>query len=135
MMKKYTLFIPWALVCIATIASLFMTEITHRDPCTLCWYQRVSLFPLAIILGLAAFRNAYRIVIYALPLSLLGMLIALYHVILITFYSQGNLCAACTLKGVSNAPVLVPLLSLLTFLAVNLLLIWIYLKHKNSKKL
>ncbi len=134
-MKKFGLFLPWLIVCIATVGSLFFSEITHKEPCTLCWYQRVVLFPLAIILGIAAFRNAYRIVIYVLPLALIGFSIALYQVIMIQFYSMSNFCPSCTLKSVSSNPVTFPLLSLIAFGIISALLIWLYIKHKKSKKL
>lgn len=134
-MKKFGLFLPWLIVCIATIGSLFFSEITHKEPCTLCWYQRVVLFPLAIILGIAAFRNAYRIVIYVLPLALIGFSIALYQVIMIQFFSMSNFCPSCTLKSVSSNPVTFPLLSLIAFGLISALLIWLYIKHKKSKKL
>ena len=134
-MKKFGLFFPWLIVCIATIGSLFFSEITHKEPCTLCWYQRVVLFPLAIILGIAAFRNAYRIVIYVLPLALIGFSIALYQVIMIQFFALSNFCPSCTLKSVSSNPVTFPLLSLIAFGLISGLLIWLYIKHKKSKKL
>lgn len=134
-MKKYQLFIPWLVVCIATAGSLFFSAVLHTAPCTLCWYQRVVMFPLAIILGIAAFRGAYHIVIYILPLALIGFAIAAYHVLLVAFFSEITVCAACTLKTNSLNPLTFPLLSLFSFLALNLLLIWIHQKHNRNKKL
>jgi len=134
-MKKLELFIPWLLVCIATVGSLFFSEVHHEEPCTLCWYQRIIIFPLAVILGIAAFRNAYRIILYVLPLSLIGLAISLFHVIMIKFFAQKNFCPACTLKAVSSDPITFPLFALGAFLLLNILLIWVYLRHKKSKKL
>jgi len=134
-MKKFTLFIPWLIVCIATVGTLFFTEILHSEPCTLCWYQRVVMFPLAIILGIAAFRGAYRIIIYVLPLSLIGLGIATYQVVMIHFFAKVPYCAACTLKVVGPHPITFPGLSMLAFLIISGLLIWIYCKHKKNKKL
>ncbi|NGX47374.1 MAG: Disulfide bond formation protein C, partial [Chlamydiae bacterium] len=130
-MKKFALFIPWLLVCIGTVGSLFFSEMSHKEPCTLCWYQRVILFPLAIILGIAAFRNAYRIILYVLPLALIGFALSLYHVIMIEFFAQTSTCPACTLKAVSDDPITFPFLSLIAFTILNILLIWIYVKHKR----
>lgn len=134
-MKKLGLFLPWLLVLIATVASLYFSEVTHIQPCTLCWYQRIVIFPLAIILGIAAFRGAYRIILYVLPLTLIGFGIALYQVVMIKFFSASNQCPECTLKAVSDHPIAFPLLALIAFLILNILLIWIYFKHKKSKKL
>lgn len=135
MMKKFELFLPWLVVLIATVGSLLFSEMTHKEPCTLCWYQRVIIFPLAIILGIAAFRNAYRIVLYVLPLSLIGLGIAVYHVVMILFFEGGGFCPACTIQAISPNPITFPLLSLGAFLLLNLLLIWVYVKHSRSKKL
>lgn len=134
-MKKYELFLPWLIALIATVGSLFFGKVLHRSPCSLCWYQRIIMFPLVIILGIAAFRSAYRIIIYVLPLSLIGLGIALFHVIMIKFLGQTAICPECTLKSVSKDPATFPLLSLFSFFILNGLLIWIYIKHKNSKKL
>lgn len=134
-MKKFALFLPWIIVLIATVGSLFFSEVTHKEPCTLCWYQRVIMFPLAIILGIAAFRNAYRIILYVLPLALIGLGISIYHLVLIKFYDGGGYCAACTLTSLSPNPITFPTLSFLAFLLLNIFLFWIYLKHKRSKKL
>lgn len=134
-MKKLGLFLPWLLVLIATVGSLYFSEVTHIKPCTLCWYQRITIFPLAIILGIAAFRNAYRIIIYVLPLSLIGLAISVYQVVMIKFFAQSATCPECTLRSAPNHPIAFPLLALISFLVLNLLLIWIYFKNKKSKKL
>lgn len=134
-MKKYELFIPWLLVLIATVGSLFFSNIMNKEPCTLCWYQRMIMFPLALILGIAAFRNAYRILLYVLPLSMIGLAISVYHVIMIKFFAESNFCPECTLKSVSKEAVTFPLLSLGAFLVLNAVLFWIYFRHKRSTKL
>ncbi len=134
-MKKYELFLPWLVALIATVGSLFFGKVLDKAPCTLCWYQRIIMFPLVIILGIAAFRNAYRIIIYVLPLSLIGLGISLYHVLMIKFMEGPTYCPECTLEAVSKNPATFPFLSFLSFLLLNTLLIWIYIKHKNSKKL
>lgn len=134
-MKHLGLFLPWLLVLIATIGSLYFSEVTHVKPCSLCWYQRMMIFPLAIILGIAAFRNAYRIILYVLPLSLIGLGIATYQLIMVHFFAYKASCPECTLKAVSDHPVTFPLLSFGAFLVLNGALIWLYLKHKKSKKL
>jgi disulfide bond formation protein DsbB len=134
-MKRLGLFLPWLLALIATVGSLYFSEAFHMEPCKLCWYQRITVFPLVIILGIAAFRGAYRIIIYVLPLSIIGLGIAAYQTLMILFFSQTASCPECTLKAVSKHPVTFPLLSLCAFMTLNIALIWIYYKHKNSKKL
>lgn len=67
---------------VATIGSLFFSEIGHFIPCKLCWYQRIFMYPQAIILGIATVRNDLSVVKYLIPLSIVGGIIALYHYIL-----------------------------------------------------
>ena len=63
----------------AALGSLFFSEIMEFPPCSLCWYQRIFLFPLAIILGLGLFPLDMGAVRYGLPLAVIGGCIALYH--------------------------------------------------------
>ena len=134
-MKKLELFIPWLVVCVATIGSIFFSKVYHKPPCTLCWYQRIIMFPLAIILGIAAFRRAYKIVLYVLPLAVIGLLISIYHLVMLNFFSGENVCIECTFKSISPNPITFPLVSMGVFLILNILLIWVAIKHKGSKKL
>jgi disulfide bond formation protein DsbB len=76
------LLIAWLVSLAATLSALYASEILKMPVCTLCWDQRVFMFPLVIILGIATFRNDLKIVIYAIPLASLGALIALYHYLL-----------------------------------------------------
>jgi len=61
------------------LGSLYFSEIADYLPCTLCWYQRIAMYSLAIILSIAAFRSDRAIRVYALPLAGIGASIALYH--------------------------------------------------------
>lgn len=53
-----------------------------QTPCVLCWYQRIAMFPLAVILGIAAYLDDTMIRRYVLPISIGGGLIALWHSLL-----------------------------------------------------
>ncbi|EIT83831.1 thiol-disulfide oxidoreductase BdbC [Fictibacillus macauensis ZFHKF-1] len=77
-----SLLLAWVTACIAMISSLYMSEVLEYIPCTLCWYQRILMYPLAIILGVAFYKQDLRVTGYALPLSLLGILISGYHIAL-----------------------------------------------------
>ena len=76
--------IVWALVVstIATAGSLYFSEVVHMEPCELCWYQRIAMYPLVPILAVGAFRADPGVWRYALPLPLLGILISAYHVVI-----------------------------------------------------
>src|SRR3989338_10531699 len=66
----------------ATLGSLFYSEIAGYTPCKLCWYQRILMYPQAVMLGIAAARKDNGIVLYGLVLSGIGAAIAAYHYLL-----------------------------------------------------
>ncbi len=69
----------WFAAIVATIGSLYFSEIRGFIPCELCWYQRILMYPLAIILGLGFYKKDANVSLYALPFSILGMGLALLH--------------------------------------------------------
>ncbi|PDO09370.1 MAG: disulfide bond formation protein B [Candidatus Reconcilbacillus cellulovorans] len=74
----------WAFVValVATLGSLYFSEVMRFTPCSLCWFQRILMYPLVVILGIAAARNDRGVVVYALPLASIGAMFSLYHVLL-----------------------------------------------------
>lgn len=69
----------WLVSLIAMLGSLYFSEIEGFIPCELCWYQRISMYPLVLILGIATFKNDLQVPRYVLPLSLLGGSISVLH--------------------------------------------------------
>ena len=67
---------------LATMGSLYFSEVAHFEPCRLCWYQRIAMYPLAIILGIAAVRRDAGVRVYAMALAAIGAVISAYHVAL-----------------------------------------------------
>jgi disulfide bond formation protein DsbB len=72
----------WSVATLAMAGSLYYSEIAHFPPCTLCWYQRIAMYPLVLILGIAAIRRDTAIRLYAIPLALVGAAISSYHYLL-----------------------------------------------------
>ena len=68
---------------IATTGSLFMSQVLGWLPCVLCWYQRILMYPLAIILAIGILRRDQKLHLYVLPLSIAGIFTSLYHYLLI----------------------------------------------------
>ena len=85
MIRKYSLYFAWAIALIGFIFSFYYGELLQIEPCRLCWYQRIALFPLALILGIAAYRDDRAIFRYAFPLAFFGFLVALYQLLSIYF--------------------------------------------------
>lgn len=73
------LFIAWATSVFALFGSLYFSEIRQYEPCTLCWYQRILMYPFVILLGIAVIKKDYRISLYTMVLSAIGACISLYH--------------------------------------------------------
>ena len=71
--------IAFLIALAATLGALFIGEVLGQMPCTLCWYQRIAMFPLVPILGLSLWRGDGSARLYALPLVLAGLALAAWH--------------------------------------------------------
>ncbi|MGO4543081.1 disulfide oxidoreductase [Paenibacillus sp. 2TAB19] len=77
--QPYLLYFAWMVSLIATLGSLYFSEVKGYIPCELCWYQRIFMYPLSILLGIAAYKGDRTIKKYVLPLSIIGGIISIYH--------------------------------------------------------
>ena len=113
------LFGAWLLACAATLGSLFFSEVMDFAPCSLCWYQRIFMYPLVLVLlaGLLPFDG--KVVRYALPLAVAGWLVALYHVLLYEGLIPES-AAPCS-QGVSCSEEYIELLGFLSIPTLSLL--------------
>lgn len=76
---RFGLYFAWVIALTAMLGSLYFSEIKEFVPCELCWIQRIFMYPLVILLGVAVFTNDRKVKKYALPLSMIGGLVSLYH--------------------------------------------------------
>jgi disulfide bond formation protein DsbB len=131
------IFVCWLLACVSTLGSLFMSEVMGYVPCILCWYQRIFMYPLVLILPAGLFPFDRNVVRYAAPLAALGTLIAVFHLLLVAGYIPESI-KPCV-RGIPCSEVQVqwfgfltiPLLSALSFLLITALLI---VTHMRSSK-
>lgn len=72
----------WLIVSVATLGSLFLDKALGIEPCSLCWYQRIFMYPLVVILLIGLLPLDRNVTRYALPLAVLGWMTALYHMLL-----------------------------------------------------
>ena len=118
------LFLAWLLALLATAGALFLGEVMGKAPCVLCWYQRIAMFPLVLVLGMGLFALDARSVRYALPLAGVGWSIAAYHVLVYWGVVSKDLVpcgkgSSCTDADVQMAGVVpIPLLSLAAFTGI-----------------
>jgi len=131
------LFLSWLVAMAATLGALFLGEVLGRTPCVLCWYQRIAMFPLALLLGIACMVDDRSVWRYTLPLALLGGVFAMWHSMLYVGWISAAIvpCSqsgpSCTSADMLVAGVPLPYLSLLSFCSIVLLLIPIV--HQDRK--
>ena len=120
--------LSWAIATLATLGSLFYSEISGFVPCTFCWYERIVMYPLVIILGIGILKKNKEIWIYGLPFSLIGLLISIYHYQLQIFPNQKSV--SCTTEASCSGSwimefgfVTMPFMALSTFLLISVLLL------------
>jgi disulfide bond formation protein DsbB len=113
----------------ATLGALFIGEVLGRMPCTLCWYQRIAMFPLVVIFGIALWRDDPSARLTAWPLALAGATVALWHSVLYSGLipqaiapctQNGPSCTDAAAQTVLGWPL--PYLSLAAFAAIIALL-------------
>jgi disulfide bond formation protein DsbB len=132
--QKYAMRIAWTQALIAMLGSLFFSLVMQLPPCDLCWYQRIAMYPLIIILGIGIMRKDKTSLLYAFPLAVIGWVIAVYHNLL--YYSILPEAMAPCKAGISCTTryvewfgfLTIPLLSLLAF---SLILVCLYAAHKK----
>ena len=125
----YGLYLAWLVAVVATAGSLYFSEVRLFVPCTLCWYQRILMYPLVIVLGLAAFRRSTVVVPYVLPLSVLGASVSLFHYLeqKAPGFGAPAMCRSgvpCSLEYINVLGfVTIPFLALVAFVLITVLLI------------
>lgn len=127
----YLLFGGWLIASVATFGSLFLDKALGMEPCSLCWYQRIFMYPLVLILLTGLVPLDRRVIRYALPLAIFGWLTAVYHLLMYVGIVPESLqpCGSgpsCVQDDLGLFGfVSIPMLSLLSFSAViGLLLVF-----------
>jgi disulfide bond formation protein DsbB len=98
------LWFAWTVAAVATVGSLIYSEVIGFTPCRLCWFQRIAMYPIAVVLLVGAWRKELQAKYYALPLAIIGLGISVWHYV-VQLYPQleGSACdpiAPCALRYV-----------------------------------
>ena len=133
--KTYLLYVAWIIALVATVGSLFFSEVMQLPPCVLCWYQRIAMYPLVLIIGAGIIMRDAKLKSYALPLCLIGLAISIYHNLLyygiipesIAPCTQGISCTTVQLQWFGF--ITIPLMALTAFIGVSLCLLF----YKSEK--
>lgn len=111
--QRINLCVAWVLTIVMLLGTLFSSEILQMAVCNLCWYQRICVYPLVLILGIACYRDENVVIPYVIGLPVIGAGFALYQTLEQTFprFAPINLCGT----GPSCADVGFKLFGFLTF--------------------
>jgi len=113
---------------IATSGSLFFGEVLGWRPCVLCWYQRILMYPLAVLLAIGIIRRDRALSAYVLPFSIAGIGVSLYHYLLIkTDWLPPPACAVDVPCNVDYLNIFgfinIPFLALTAFLIITCMML------------
>ena len=117
-----SLWLAWLLALAATVGSLYYSEVANFEPCSLCWYQRIAMYPLLVILLVGALTRDRFVARYALPLTIGGSILAIYNYLVQLFPGIEVACSrvSCSTVDVEAFGWLtMPLMSLVSFAAIT----------------
>ena len=114
-----------AIAATASGGSLLLSEVAGYLPCELCWYQRIAMYPLVVILTVATVRGDREVWRTVLPLTAIGSAVAVWHILIENNPAWGGPCsdaAPCTIIWVEELGFLtLPTMALIAFVAVSVL--------------
>lgn len=127
---RYGLYLGWIVALVATGGSLYLSEVVGFVPCKLCWLQRIFMYPLVIVLGIASFRNERGLSIYVLPMTVIGGAIATFHYLeqKVPGFAAPAICRGggvpCDAEYINGLGfITIPFLALVAFTLITLLMI------------
>ncbi|MQR96267.1 disulfide oxidoreductase [Fictibacillus phosphorivorans] len=129
-MGNKPLLFAWITSIVSMIGSLFFSEVMKFVPCNFCWYQRILMYPLVLLLGVAFYHQDRKITRYALPLSILGMIVSSYHYALqkIPALKAFEMCTSgvpCSGQYINWLGfITIPLLALVGFTIITICMVW-----------
>lgn len=126
---KLSSYFALAVAWVATLGSLYLSEVKLWPPCTLCWYQRILMYPLAVLIAIGILRRDAGSRKYVLPLSIAGIFLSGYHYL----YQKTDLfepipcvagisCKADMLNWFGGV-VTIPFLALIAFLLITFFMV------------
>jgi disulfide bond formation protein DsbB len=122
---KQSLWLAFMVALLATLGSLFFSEMLHWEPCRLCWFQRIFMYPLTLLFGIAAWKKDNGIWRYALPLAAIGGLFSIYQYYIQRFPPATEVCSitgvSCAAASFMYGYISIPVMALSVFVAVFLL--------------
>ncbi len=131
------IYFAWLVNIVSLAGSLYFSNVMMLPPCSLCWAQRICIFPLSVIFAVGFVKKDHNVLFYAAPLAAIGWIISLYHNLLyfkiipqaITLCSSG---VSCTSKQIEYLGFIT--IPLMAFTSLTLSIIFLILFYKNTRK-
>jgi len=131
-------YLAWVIALLATVVSFSLSEIFNLPPCVLCWWQRIFMYPLVIIIGVGIMRKDKNWPFTTIPLAIIGTLVALYHSLIQwniipdnqTFCSLGVSCTTTQINWLGF--ITIPFMSLMSFVAIIVFTLIYKKSHANE---
>lgn len=131
------IYIAWVQALAATLGSLYFSEILSIPPCTLCWYQRILMYPLVFIIPVGIIRKDKGLPFYVLPLAIPGIIIAFYqHLLQVGVIPEAlapcGIGVSCATKTWSLLDfITLPLLSAVAFAVITFIMVILLRENKK----
>lgn len=135
--KEYSAHIAWVIALASMIGSLYFSEVLNFAPCMLCWYQRIIIYPLVLLIPVGIMLKDKRLASYILPLTVVGLIVSIFQNLLYYKVIPEAIMpcvdgVSCTTKYIDYFGFLtIPLLSLLSLIAITVLMV-IYKKQNHE---
>lgn len=127
----------WIVAMVATLGSLYFSEVLMYEPCKLCWFQRILMYPLVIILTVAILRKDNSQYHYIVPFTMIGFFVSSYHYLLQKtdlFKSFSISCGIvpCDMEEINwFGFITIPLLAWTAFLLITIIQVLIWRADRN----
>ena len=137
-LKNQQIIFAFLISLLATFGSLFFSEVLNYIPCTLCWYQRIFMYPLFFIFTVNLLYPDEKVLKYAMPLVVVGLSISIYHNLLMygIIPEEASPCVQgvpCSTRYINWLGfITIPFLSLVSFVSIFGLLLNKYFKEKKN---
>ena len=138
-LSRQAVWLAWAVAAVATVGSLYFSEIADYLPCRLCWFQRIAMYPLAIVLLVGALLRDRRVTLYAAAFPLIGAAFSIYHIYIeVNPEAESAACRAgvpCSTRWIDEfGYVTIPVMALSGFVLIGALLVLATLAGRRARE-
>ena len=124
--EEYGYYLTLVVALVATLGSLYFSEVRQFEPCRLCWFQRIMMYPIGILALVGIIKQDEYLPNYVLPLSVIGFCISIYHILIqngVIVQSSGCTTVLCSIKYINwFGFISIPVLAGTAFLMISILM-------------